>query len=93
MGKPHFEKYHDGSHGLKKGSHEGRRGKNLEKRGRASAVQGQSWEVIGWTGINWIWQGEGMAASAPRWPPMVLPSGIHVLCGLSRTTGDDLCNQ
>lgn len=65
MGKPHFEKYHYGSHGLKKGSHEGRRGKNLEKGGRASAVQGQSWEVRGWTGINWIWQGEGMAARAP----------------------------
>lgn len=45
MGKPHFEKYHYGSHGLKKGSHEGRRGKNLEKGGRASAVQGQSREV------------------------------------------------
>ena len=38
MGKPHFEKYHYGSHGIKKGGHEGRRGKNLEKGGRASSA-------------------------------------------------------
>ena len=38
MGKPHFEKYHYGSHGLKKGGHEGRRGENLEKGGRASSA-------------------------------------------------------
>lgn len=73
MGKPHFGKYHYGSHGLKKGSYEGRRGKNLEKGGEPV----QRWINRG----RWEKDGQAFTGSGKRrvWLPAP-PRGLRWSC-------------